>query len=516
MQSVAAGWTAEERDSVRKIVQSTQISWHKQSTLGNKAFTIGVSLIGGNDIIGANPGAIGSPSNYKYFDESAYVTRLSWERGLNMPTGGLTEALAEVSLDNTSGRFTPRYMGGNSELYTAILPGRPITINAGFNYNGVNQILPHFAGVVNKQPAVDINERLVTIQAGDYIDYFQNKYVDKDIMFTAQRTDQVMTTLASQLGMNTAQYDFDTGINIIPFGLIPVGSKFSDIFGSLAEAELGHVYQDETGVFKFRNRQWGSSSPFNTVQRIISTSQVISAQAPNADHIINVVEVNAGVRTKQPLQVVFTLSTPLELTALGDNELLISFDDPILQLITPTLADWVANVISDGSGADITSKVSLKSIDVFAQAAKLVFHNTSSLGGFLTSLTLHGRPAKVSYDLYYRAQDDSSVTVYNEQPLQINNDYISDPTWVRSLTQMILNDYSNPENLQVITIRAIPELQLFDLVSWQGRYWRIYNIRDNVDPSVGFTQELSILQRNITTYFRIGISTIGGSDKISP
>ena len=81
---------------------------------------------------------------------------------------------------------------------------------------------------------------------------------------------------------------------------------------------------------------------------------------------------------------------------------------------------------------------------------------------------------------------------------------------------MILNDFSDPENLQVITIRAIPELQLFDLISWQGRYWRIFDIKATIDPSVGFVQELTLLQRTIKTYFRIGISTIGGDDKISP
>ncbi len=128
MQTVDAAFTAEERDKVRKIAHNLQVSWKKETTLGNRTFTIGVSLIGGNDIIGINPGAVGSPGNYRYFDESDYVTQLAWERGLHMPTGGMTMALAEATLDNTSGRFTPRYMGGISELFTSILPRRPAII----------------------------------------------------------------------------------------------------------------------------------------------------------------------------------------------------------------------------------------------------------------------------------------------------------------------------------------------------------------------------------------------------
>ena len=81
---------------------------------------------------------------------------------------------------------------------------------------------------------------------------------------------------------------------------------------------------------------------------------------------------------------------------------------------------------------------------------------------------------------------------------------------------MIVNDFSQPENLQKITIRAIPELQLYDLISWQGRYWRLFDIKSTIEPSIGYVQELTMLQRTITTYFRIGISTIGGGDKIAP
>jgi hypothetical protein len=129
------------------------VSWHRQSTVGNRTFTIGVSTIGGNDIIGINPGAVGSPGIYKYFDESQYLLSLAWERGLNMPTGGLVKALAEARLDNTGGRFTPRYMGGNSELFTAIQPRKPVKISAGFNYGNADNFLPQFAGIITNQPS---------------------------------------------------------------------------------------------------------------------------------------------------------------------------------------------------------------------------------------------------------------------------------------------------------------------------------------------------------------------------
>ena len=63
MQVVDSAWTAEAHDSVRKIAHNLLVSWKKEDTLSSQTFTIGSSTIGGDDVIGANPGAIGSPGS---------------------------------------------------------------------------------------------------------------------------------------------------------------------------------------------------------------------------------------------------------------------------------------------------------------------------------------------------------------------------------------------------------------------------------------------------------------------
>lgn len=514
MQTTNAAFTAEEKDTVRKIVQNLQVSWKRQTTLGNRTFTIGVSLIGGDDVIGINPGAIGSPGIYKYFDETNYVTRMNWERGFNMPTGGLTKALAEVQLDNTSGRFTPRYMGGNSELFTAILPSRPTKISAGFNYGGVDNFMPQFAGLITDPPRVDTRSKTVSLKMADYVQFFQNKYLDKTAVFTASRSDVVIESLFSRLGMATSQFVLDPGINIIPVAIFEAGARFSDIISKIVEAENGHLYQDEQGIFRFENRQHWDSAPYTTVQKIITTAQVINTQAPDDTHLINVVEVKSDVRTPQPNQLLFSLTIPYLLAANTTTDLFVNFDDPILSMDTPSF--WIANTEEDGSGVDATSNVSIRNVDQFTQAARITIANSRSTEIFLTSFTLYGRPAKITSNVYYRSQDGSSVTAYDERPLSIENPYIQNQSWAQSYAQMILNDFSSIENLQRITVRALPDLQLGDLISWQGRYWRIFDMKSTLDPSEGFVQELLLLQRTMVTYFRIGISTIGGTDRIAP
>lgn len=522
MQSTTELFTAAEDSTHRKIAHNILVSWKKFSTLGNRTFTIGVSTIGGNHVIGINPGAIGSPGNYQYFDESDYAIELAWERGFNIPTGGLSKALAEASLDNTSGRYTPRYMGGNGEFFTSSYKlRRPVIISAGFNV-GADIVLPQFAGLTNKPMDLDSRDKTVRLQAADYMDFFQDRSLTESIIFTDQRTDQVIETLFSQMGMSTAQYELDTGINVIPFGRFDVGIKFANAVHQLAEAENAHIYQDEEGKFRFENRQHWDSSPHNQVQRIISTGQVINAQAPDFDHLVNVVEVSSERFEKQPEQSIFRLDAfdALELAPSTRTEVFVNFDDPVLSMTTPsstgTSSYFRAYNTRDASLTDLSSSVTITKVTRFAQAAKLEFTNSSTETAYITELVINGRVARSVGDLYVRVEDSSSLTAYQERTLRIENPFIQSQDWANSYAQMIVNDFAEPENLQQLTIRAIPELQLGDLVSWQGRYWRIYNIRNMLNAAQGFVQELLLLQRTITIYFRIGISTIGGTDKIAP
>ena len=66
MQSVATGWTAEERDTTRKIVASTQVSWKKSFNSSVIFFTIGVSTIGGTDIIPTDDASPSAWNKYQY------------------------------------------------------------------------------------------------------------------------------------------------------------------------------------------------------------------------------------------------------------------------------------------------------------------------------------------------------------------------------------------------------------------------------------------------------------------
>lgn len=513
MLSVNSAFTAEERDKTRQISSNLQVAWKKDYNASTKIFTVGSSAIGSSDTINSMGDVTSDWNKYLYEDETDNLVRVEWERELNEPIGGIAKAQAGAVLNNTSGRYLPDYNGGTSALFTSVyLPRRPFIVNAGFNYNGVDNNIPQFIGITTKAPVINERDRTVQLQGTDFINYLQNSYVDNAAIFTGLRSDQVIENLLINSGFSTSQYDLDYGINIIPFAEFNVGDRFGDIINQIVQAENGYFWQTEEGILKFQNRQAWTNNPYNQVQRIISTSQVIEQVTPNTEHIINVVEVIAKPRAKQPNQLVWKLSTSIEVPANSTIEQFINYDDPMLSVDAPV---FVANTQSDGVGADATSFITIKKYD-FARASKLKITNSASYSVFITLMTIYGRPAKVINDIYFREKRDASVTAFEERPYKIENNYINSSVWANSFANMVLDDYSQPQKLIELTIRAIPELQLGDLISWQGKYWRVWGISSKLSAQDGFIQELKLLQRNIVTYFRIGISTIGGTDGIAP
>jgi hypothetical protein len=312
---------------------------------------------------------------------------MDWERQLNMPLGGLTKAYSEVELDNTSGRYLPKYMGGSGELFTSILPKRPQIINAGFEVNGVDETIPVFAGLLNRQPVISSRNRTARIEADDYLGFFENKFVDDTAIYTGVTTDVLIEDIFSRAGMTTSQYELDEGLNEIPFTIIESGSEFSRVLNDLAISENGHIFQDEEGVFRFWNNQRFFSSPYIDVQKVIHTAQVIESESPNEDHIINVVNIDADVWQKRSNQQIFELSGAIPIQSGQDTEVFVNLEDPVLEVTSQT---FTGNTLEDGSGAAIT--ITIKSRDVFSKAIKYVV--TSTVTGFITDLIVNGRDRK--------------------------------------------------------------------------------------------------------------------------
>jgi len=510
-------FTSTEKLQVRHPKQRTLISWKKNYSSAYTFFTIGVSLIGGNDLIKGNNDALTQWDKYDYDDETSRVINLSYEREMTQPVGAMFKAMADVTLDNYDNRFTRSF---DPDIGTSLLPMRPIKIATGFKQSdGLINTIMQFIGLTSGCPTVDIKDGTAKLHAEDFLEYLWEKKIADTSMFTSKRSDWVIEQLLINAGFATSQYDLDLGSQIIPFGMFEKDETFGNYIQQICEAEMANFYQDENGILKFENREHWANSPYDSPIKSLYTSDVLDVIYPDEDTVINYVEIEAYPREVQDDQPIWSLDSYWELLPNTKTEKWIDFEDPIYLATTPTEGGSTSNYIvtdnQDGTGTDYTSSVNIKSFDCFSKNAKIVFENTSSKTLYVTTFEVYGRPAKLLPKIYISEKRSSSYTANQPHPYKVENDFIS-LEYARSLAQMILERSAFPEDRLEITIKAMPDLQLGDMISYSGRWWQIFGLSIELSPSGGFVQNLKLLKRTIAKYFRIGVSEIGGTDIIAP
>ncbi len=500
------------------------MSFEKAYDAGVDFFTVGTSTIGGTDIIKGESNVVQEWDKYTYEDFTSRVLSIEYEREANPPTNALTLATADIVLDNHDDIFTP----GNtaSPLYGYLLPKRPIRISLGFK----GELIPVFIGLTQKRPEVDETNKTVKFHCLDFLSFMLDQPLDEELMYVDMRTDEIISELLQGAGVLTSQMDLDYGSVIIPFAYFKKGSKRGDALAEIAEAELGNISISESGRPTFQNRtNWND----NTTSWTFDKTNILERGTGSTDDIINVVEVYSQARAVMAKQKLWELSSAQEIKAGETIEIFADFKDdygalPVTTLDDPvyiTSADtskYATNQKSDGSGPALNTYITLDSVSLFSTSAKLTFTNSYTTSVFITQLELFATPAKVQNDLYIRVADDTSVGVwdgYQEKVYKIENNYIQDETAANSIAQIILSDRASDHDQLSLLAKGVPQLQISDVVTWdetdETADYFVTRISGVLNTS-GFRQQLTVSKRTIESYFRIGISTIGGSDKLGP
>lgn len=515
MLSVPTAYEDASEQTVRRPTAKTLISWDRQFDDTIDIFTIGTSLIGGDDIIGGTPDVILYWDQFVYTDESDYLMSVEIEREQTEPIFSVSRSMLDVTLDNTSGRFTPQ---GGSAIDDFILPRRPIRSYIGFN--NVSYSAQLFIGELVDYPEISTENRLVTLHARDFMERIWNYPLEETQMYVDTRSDELILALLEQFGLNEDQTNLDVGLNVIGFAYFEKGDKLGPILQKICEAELAWFYLDENGVVTFENRAGWLSRTSSVLT--IGDDIVFSEKIPARSNVINVAEIFAKPREVRPEQPVWSLDSYVEIPS-GETELFVDYDDPMFSVTEPTAGGatslFLITAANDGSGQDYSSQITVDWTD-FAKSSKAVFTNNLGFSVYLVQLDVWGQPAKVigadGKGIYFRYQDDTSVEAYDEQPAKIENDFIQDETFAQTIATILVEDRKDPGNYRELTIQGRPQLQIGDLVTRGGVDYNIQRIRTRLTKSEGLVQDLTLVQRTIQPYFRIGISTIGGDDVIAP
>lgn len=517
MQSVSGGFTTASLHTIRRPVQKTEISWTKDLDPDYTYFTIGVSEIGGTDII---PGIGSVPNEFDYFDfidESGYVESIEIDRYFEQPVSSVARAALDIVLNNISDRFSP---DGGSAIAGEIKPNRPVRVSIGFAFASTEYVVL-FEGQIAEFPELDTQNKTVSLFGLDLIDVIANQTIDESELLVDKRIDEILDHIMEYIGIDSANYDFDTGATIIPYLSFQKGDKIGKIIRQLMQAEGGVFWVDETGKFRFLGRDAWNTSPYNVSQITLDDDLVLNESNPDVNSIINVCEVIAKPRALQNKQGIWSLQGAREIQAGETVEFWATFVDPSRNVDPPAANALVgsyfkAGVSSEDQTGSASSYLNLDTFYAFTNSATFTVTNNSDSSVWLTELVIFGEPAKVTKEIYQRVEDTDSIAIYGERLLRIENDYIQTDEWAYAMAKMIVEDRKDLNSFKVLKVRGLPQLQLGDLVTRNSETYTITRIRTMIDGDSGLTQELTLQKKTIQTYFRVGISEIGGDDPIAP
>jgi len=321
---------------------------------------------------------------------------------------------------------------------------------------------------------------------------------------------------------------FDSGLSVIPVVWWGGNTALYEI-KTASEAEGARFFADEQGRLIFQNRQhfnvnneFKSSRygfDFDNSKDLIYTGKI--------SEIINKVTVVLKPRRVQAVQVVWSyFDVPKQIGAGETLTIWANFDNPVFDVVTPVATtDYVGNSNSDGSGANRTSDISIVTTK-FGTSTKLEIENTSGTSLYLTLMQIRGEPAIEQSAVLIEAENTTSISRYGVQPsggLIIENKYAVDEEYAQSLADLFIDQYSTPNSRVVIRGRAVPHLQLGDMVSVNNSYlnetyiMRIVQIKEQFASGL-YNAEYKL--RHVTnfetlSFFTVGTSSIEGEDVIS-
>lgn len=510
------------RGNMRNLSYKVMMSFPKQLDDDITFFTIETSLIGGNDFIKPSEGSVVQEwDKYVYTDYTWRVKSIEWNRQTES-LASVSMATADIVFDNHDDYFTP---SGSSEIGQYILPYRPIRIYAGFG----DEIVPVFVGITEKMPVIDEKNKTASFHCVDFMYSLMNTPLDESAMYESYRSDEVLAGLFELAGMTSSQFDFNEGMNIIPFAYFQKGTVLKDAVLKVAEAEQGRIYMDEYGVIKFLNR---ADYDDEIVYSFNAYHNINEIQTRTQDDIVNVVSIHGDVRTVQPNQPFWQLfldSSDVNKYRISANDtavIWVSFIDPVTDADTPvtsasaTTSYFKANDAYDGSGIEYTSGISVTGVDILADTMKLTFSNTNPIPMYIYEMVIYATPAPVTQSIYVREEDETSVSEYDQRVLNIENNFFQNMTDAQSMALVILHDHAELEGVSSLSVKGSPLLQIDDTIEVNvygvvGTY-KITKIQNKMSIPARYTQILSVKNFTRETYFTIGVSEIGGTDAIRP
>lgn len=527
MQTVSPAFETAAAAPYKEVGVGALISWQKTINPSTSFFTIGSSLIGGPDVLKGAGGSVTFFDQYQYDNETANVESFKVTRKQSNLPWGVIMASAEITLLNSSNRYTPQYdpIIGNS-----IKPDRPIKLSVGFNGEYVNL----FTGYTER-PVSSIGSRKTTITAWDALTYLSNKRSELPV-FVDTSANEIIEDLLVEQGFTSSQFAIEASLQQLIGYLMVQDQPITDIFKKICEAEGALMFVDENGIIRFWNRL--HLNTYSTSRWTFDYDNMTNIEWDNTP-VINSAVVVAKPFKQVAFNKLWESGQAYTLPPGGSLDVFADFKDdvgsyPAISVVTPVniasavTSSWQANYNEDGSGDDAASAVALSSVYLFGERYRMTYTNSSGQNVYLTKIQLYGIPAKVQVIDAKEQVDQVSIDDYGRNPdnsgdtIEIDNDLVQDAATANALAYIYVKLFSGPLQRLKCTVFGVPHLQLGDFVTVQeettGQTLSMVVVGNefSVGLNGSIQQSLDLEQRSTYQYFTIGVSTIGGSDYLAP
>lgn len=359
-----------------------------------------------------------------------------------------------VDLDNYDGRYDP--WNTASALYPNFKPG--IYVQLSVDYGSSHGV---FAGIIkNIIPGID-KTRVVIADTWEWLKSTDAKVDICENINTYSAISNVLTSVDCPEYLSIGfLYGNETAI---PY-FWTAGRKAYDVVNELSESELGQLYVNFFGDFKYRSRQ--ASYSIASSITITQAELLKGIYLPQPwDNIRNLVKARAHPRTLQTLQVLWTLQ---DIPAVSPGASVTIYTPytyagksvPGYAVVSPVAnTDYTMNTASTGASIDLTASFTVVQTK-YGDTSKLVItNNHASLLGYIILMQIRGQPLDTPDPIEVISDKSGS-----NQPRILSLDF----PWLQNVN--IAQDFADYLCIKLKDPEPIPIIQIEDRSALQFEY----------------------------------------------
>lgn len=299
-------------------------------------------------------------------------------------------------------------------------------------------------------------ERVVHVTAVDWMDEAARFALTPQIGEQVNQSwDAILTAILAQMSTQPAAVNLSSGTETYPFALDTSANaqqRALSEFKKLANSEAGMIYMKADGTFRCEDRH-ARMTTAASVWTLADTEYQALELPSTRDDIINTVRTTTHSKLVDAAAtaVVYSQANTVALDPTSTKLLLGPYRDADTgETIGATDVqvqvagvDYIANAAEDGSGADVTSSVSVL-VNIGASGAQFTVTNSSVSTVYLRTLRLLGKRVLDRGTTQHPATDSTSIGLHGEHAVEFDMPYQSSAVVGQGAADFFLGKFKNP------------------------------------------------------------------------